>query len=227
MFYLTTHSTHFIYGYMASDIWLRTILIVRKKTRCRHIGYSYRLTARVPLYTPPHLQNRFSTTNEMARHTTGTQQRPISADTVRRRLASSNIHCRRPARGPILINRHRQERLQWATARQHWRYQQWRRVLFSDESRFCISTADGRVRVWRRRGDGETHGVGKASWFWETSGSIIKLDLLSFIILAQVEVTASRLCDISIKSFDFTLFPILAVTSITCSRRTMLAPILP
>ena len=45
MFYLTTHSTHFIYSYMASDIWLRTILIVRKETRCRHIGYSYRLTA--------------------------------------------------------------------------------------------------------------------------------------------------------------------------------------
>ena len=42
MFYLTTHSTHFIYGYMASDIWLRTILTVRKETRCRHIGYSYR-----------------------------------------------------------------------------------------------------------------------------------------------------------------------------------------
>ena len=35
MFYLTTHSTHFIYGYMASNIWLRTILIVRKETRCR------------------------------------------------------------------------------------------------------------------------------------------------------------------------------------------------
>ena len=46
MFYLTMHLTHFIYGYMASDIWLRTILIVRKETRCRHIGYSYRLTAR-------------------------------------------------------------------------------------------------------------------------------------------------------------------------------------
>ena len=24
MFYLTTHSTYFIYGYMASNIWLRT-----------------------------------------------------------------------------------------------------------------------------------------------------------------------------------------------------------
>ena len=54
MFYLTMHSTHFIYGYMASDTWLRTILIVRKETRCRHISYSYRLTARVLLYAPSH-----------------------------------------------------------------------------------------------------------------------------------------------------------------------------
>ena len=29
MFYLTTHSTHFVYGYMASDIWYRTIQIAR------------------------------------------------------------------------------------------------------------------------------------------------------------------------------------------------------
>ena len=56
-FYLTTHSTHFIYGYMASDIWLRTILIVRNETRCRHIGYSYRLAARVLLYAPSHRQD--------------------------------------------------------------------------------------------------------------------------------------------------------------------------
>ena len=42
MFYLMMHSTHFIYGYMALDIWLRTILIVRKETRCCHIGYSYK-----------------------------------------------------------------------------------------------------------------------------------------------------------------------------------------
>ena len=26
-----THSTHFIYGYMASDIWLSTILIERER----------------------------------------------------------------------------------------------------------------------------------------------------------------------------------------------------
>ena len=46
----------FIYGYMASDIWLRTILIVRKETHC-HIGYSYQLTPRVLLYAPSHRQD--------------------------------------------------------------------------------------------------------------------------------------------------------------------------
>ena len=41
-------------------IWhqrLRTILIVRKETRCRHIGYSFRLTARVLLYAQSHRQD--------------------------------------------------------------------------------------------------------------------------------------------------------------------------
>ena len=33
MFYLTTHSAHFIYGYMASDIWSRTIQIAKEETR--------------------------------------------------------------------------------------------------------------------------------------------------------------------------------------------------
>ena len=57
VFYLTTHSIHSIYGYMASDIWLRTILIVRKETHCRHIGYSFQLAARVLLYAPSHRQD--------------------------------------------------------------------------------------------------------------------------------------------------------------------------
>ena len=58
MFYLTTHSTHFIYClYMGSDIWLRIIPIVRKETCCREIGYSFRLTARVLLYAPSHRQD--------------------------------------------------------------------------------------------------------------------------------------------------------------------------
>ena len=55
-FYITTHSTHFINGYMASDIWQRTTQIGREETCCRHIGYSFRLAARVLLYAPSHRQ---------------------------------------------------------------------------------------------------------------------------------------------------------------------------
>ncbi|GFR96428.1 transposable element Tcb1 transposase [Elysia marginata] len=34
-----------------------------------------------------------------------------------------------------------------------WDRIQWRSVVFSDESRFCIDHDDGRVRVWRRSGE--------------------------------------------------------------------------
>ena len=40
IFYLTTRSTHFIYGYTASNIRKRPIQIVREETRYRHcIGF--------------------------------------------------------------------------------------------------------------------------------------------------------------------------------------------
>ncbi len=100
-----------------------------------------------------HLHDRFRTASMTARETIGTGQRPISDDTVRRRLAANNLRCRRPARGPVLTTRHRQARLQWATQHRHWRHQQWRSIVFSDESRYCVSNSDGRVRVWRRRGE--------------------------------------------------------------------------
>ena len=66
MFYLTIHSTHFIYGYMASDIWLRTILIVGKEICCRHISYSFRLTARVLLYA--RIAHTTSVVTQVAEH---------------------------------------------------------------------------------------------------------------------------------------------------------------
>ena len=34
VFYLTTHSSHFIYGYMVSDIYERTTQIGREETCC-------------------------------------------------------------------------------------------------------------------------------------------------------------------------------------------------
>ena len=99
MFYLTTHSTHFIYGYMASDIWLRTILIVREETRCRHIGYSFRLAARVLLYAPSHRQDStyhglcYTSRGALA-GTRNSSMGPPHEGSIRRPIAPWYIHWR-------------------------------------------------------------------------------------------------------------------------------------
>ena len=62
MFYLTTHSTHFIYGYMTSDIQ-----IAREETCCRqHMDYSFRLAASDILYAPSHRQDSLCYTSRGA-----------------------------------------------------------------------------------------------------------------------------------------------------------------
>lgn len=100
-----------------------------------------------------HQQNRFQTATDTARHLPGNPQQRVSINTVRRRLHASGLVNRRPRQGPVLTRRHRQARLQWAQARINWRRHEWGRVLFSDESRFCVDMADGRVRIWRRGGE--------------------------------------------------------------------------
>ena len=86
MLYLPTQYAHFIYGYIALDIWLMegwkegNVLFndalnafylrlygvghmvkdhsdSERETCCSHIGYSFRVTARILLYAPSHRQD--------------------------------------------------------------------------------------------------------------------------------------------------------------------------
>ena len=99
--------------------------------------------------TLTHLGRRFQTETSSAR------QYGISKQTMLRHLrqARQPIRPRRPYVRQVLTARHRAARLQWA--QRHFRSgrQQWARVLFSDESRFNRSHRDGRIRVFRRRGE--------------------------------------------------------------------------
>jgi hypothetical protein len=72
---------------------------------------------------------------------------------VAARLRENGLRARRPSRGPLLTPRHRQQRLAWARTHLQWTRQRWQEVLFSDESCFYISNADGRIRVWRRQNE--------------------------------------------------------------------------
>ena len=74
----------------------------------------------------------------------------ISEDTVRRRLNEAGLRSRRPAKTQRLLRRHRRDRLRFARLHVNWTVEQWSNVLFTDESRVCLWSPDGRERVYRR-----------------------------------------------------------------------------
>lgn len=74
----------------------------------------------------------------------------ISNETVRQRLREYNLTPRIAARGPLLTAEHRRGRLRFAREHVNWLEADWGRVLFTDESRFCLYNNDRRVRVLRR-----------------------------------------------------------------------------
>ena len=87
--------------------------------------------------------------------TSPARQYSISKQTVLHRLrqARQPIRPRRPYVGQVLTAHHRAAHLEWAKRHFRWGRQQWAQALFSDESRFNLSHHDGRIRVFRRRGE--------------------------------------------------------------------------
>ncbi|MCJ8729091.1 hypothetical protein PDJAM_G00011980 [Pangasius djambal] len=63
------------------------------------------------------------------------------------------FHGRAAASKPHITKCNAKRRMQWCKARRHWTLEQWRRVLWSDESHFSICQSDGRVWVWRLPGE--------------------------------------------------------------------------
>jgi transposase len=99
-------------------------------------------------------RKRFCTARELKNDLQLATGTTVSTDTIRRRLSQAELKPYRPATGPVLTAAHRRARLQFAHRHAEWQIDDWRHVLFTDESRFCLSTNDRRRRVWRRPGEG-------------------------------------------------------------------------
>ncbi len=56
-----------------------------------------------------------------------------------------------------------QRRLTWAKKNTNWTVAQWSKVLFSDESKFCISFGNQVLRVWRKGGEAHSPSCLKSS----------------------------------------------------------------
>ncbi|GFX68262.1 transposable element Tcb2 transposase [Trichonephila clavipes] len=97
-------------------------------------------------------RNRRQTAGEIARHTTQATGRSISRFTVARRLQGGGLFARRPVRCVPLTPAHRRRRSLWCREHRNWRDNEWGRVLFTDESRFSLSSDSHRILIWRERG---------------------------------------------------------------------------
>ncbi|GFX97273.1 transposable element Tc1 transposase [Trichonephila clavipes] len=97
-------------------------------------------------------RNRRQTAGEIARHTTQATGRPISRFTVARRLHGGGLFARCPVRCVPLTPAHRRRRSLWCREHRNWRDNEWGRVLFTDESRFSLSSDSHCILIWRERG---------------------------------------------------------------------------
>ncbi|GFT18014.1 transposable element Tcb1 transposase [Trichonephila clavipes] len=97
-------------------------------------------------------RNRRQTAGKIARRTTQAIGRPISRFTVARRLHGGGLFARRPVRCVPLTPAHRRRRSLWCREHRNWRDNEWGRVLFTDESRFSLSSDSHRILIWRERG---------------------------------------------------------------------------
>ena len=96
-----------------------------------------------------HLRNRRLTAAATGR------QYGFHPQTVRNRLRQNvqPIRAYPPYFSQILTRRHRTARQDWCRRHLHFRCADWDLTLFSDKCRFNLNHADGRERVYRRRGE--------------------------------------------------------------------------
>jgi len=76
----------------------------------------------------------------------------ISAQTVRRALKEAGLKAATKKKKPRLLPRHVRQRLDFATKYQHWTVEDWKRVIWSDETKINRLGSDGREWVWKKPG---------------------------------------------------------------------------
>ena len=96
------------------------------------------------------LQDRYLTAPQLRLAWKETCDISVSTSTVKSRLASAGLNGRIARRKPLLTAHHRQLRLQFAKKYKTWTKEDWKRVVWSDESKFNLFRSDGRTYIRRR-----------------------------------------------------------------------------
>ncbi|CAF2016844.1 unnamed protein product [Rotaria magnacalcarata] len=75
--------------------------------------------------------------------------KPVSTRTVRRYLRDLGYEYVVKIKKQWLSNKHRQQRVNWCTRYMHWTPEDWRKVIFSDESTFYVLKRKNQCKIWR------------------------------------------------------------------------------
>jgi hypothetical protein len=77
---------------------------------------------------------------------------PVCPQTVRNALKQKNFRSVVKQKRPLLKQAHRQNRLKFAQKHENWTVEDWKRVLWSDETKINRIGSDGRVYTWKEKG---------------------------------------------------------------------------
>ena len=81
------------------------------------------------------LRNRMTITGKIQALLNNTREKPVSIKTVKRRLASNELNGRVAVSKPLLRSQNKRKRLLWAKKYKHYTVDDWKKVLFTDQSK--------------------------------------------------------------------------------------------
>ena len=77
----------------------------------------------------------------------------ISTRTISKELAKQGVHSRVPRCKPLISEDNKAKRFSWALAHEHWNVEDFKKIMWSDESTYTQFQTSGFGRVWREPGE--------------------------------------------------------------------------
>lgn len=84
-------------------------------------------------------------------------KKTVSATTISRILKKNGIKCCSAAKKPLISPKNIKKRLQYVKEYGDWTISDWNKVIFSDETKIMLYTNDGRIKVYRKKGERFNH----------------------------------------------------------------------